>query len=101
MHHTALPSSFGVKLRRRLDQATAGGGDDQLHALQAALPEVAQEASPALQIFLLSLAFGDAQDLSETFGSDADRHQHADIAYFPCPAAFEHHAIEVDVGEIP
>src|ERR1019366_10686282 len=81
------------------DQATAGIRDDQLHAFETTLFEVAQEAAPALQI--LFLAFSDSQDLPETIGADPDRHQHADVAHLAGPATFEHHAVEVDVGEFP
>src|ERR1035438_4202480 len=98
MDHAALPTSVGVKLRRRLDQATAGIRDDQLHTFETALLEVAQKATPALQILLL--AFGDTQDLPETIGPNANRHQHADVAHFACPTALEHHAVEINVGEL-
>lgn len=65
---------------------------------EAALFEVAQEASPALQIFLLAL--GDTEDLPETIGAHANRHEHRDIAHFARPAALEHHAVEVQVRKL-
>src|ERR1700683_3076498 len=87
VHDAALPSSVGIELSCRFDQATASIRNDQLHALEAALFEMTKKSAPALQIFLLT--FSDAQDLPETIGADADRHQHADVAHFAGPATLE------------
>jgi hypothetical protein len=37
MHHAALPSRLGQMLRGALRQAASGIGNDQLHALEAAI----------------------------------------------------------------
>jgi hypothetical protein len=66
-------------------QPPASVRDDQPHALEAAIFEVAQEAAPTLQIFLLTLRY--AQDLPETIGPDADRNQHRDVLHFSRPAS--------------
>ena len=40
MHHAALPASLGEIIRDALDEPAAGVGDDELHALQAAIDQV-------------------------------------------------------------
>ena len=73
MHRAALPVGLGEDFRGGLDQSAACVGNDQPHALQAAIFEVAQEPPPTLQILLLALS--DTQDLPESIGSDANRDQ--------------------------
>ena len=65
---------------------------------RAPILQVAQEAAPALEIFLLAL--GHAQNLPITIRADADRDQHRDVLHFAGPAALENHAIQVQVREL-
>src|SRR3954453_18017971 len=44
MHHAALPASLGEIVPDALDQPAAGVGNDQLHALEAAIDQVPQNA---------------------------------------------------------
>ena len=43
MNHAALPPSVGQIFRGALHQTSAGIGDDELHAVEAAIDQVAQE----------------------------------------------------------
>ena len=45
-----------------------------LSALESAILEMAWETTPAVQILFLALS--GAQELPESIGADADRHQH-------------------------
>src|SRR4249919_3176775 len=47
MNHAALPLSVGQILRGTLDQASAGVGDDELHAVEAA---VVRRASNSMDV---------------------------------------------------
>ena len=98
VHDAPLPLCVGEELCCRFHQAQARVRNDQLHAGQAAVLQMTQEASPALQILLL--AFGDSENLSMTIGADADRHQHRDVSHFTGPAAFEHHAVQKQIREL-
>ena len=64
MHHAALPASVGQVLGGALHQAAAGIGNDQLHALEAAIDQVTQKRRPAGLVLLGALA--DAQNLPKT-----------------------------------
>ena len=66
--------------------------------MQAAILQVPQEAAPAFQILLLTLS--DAQDLPESVGADADRHQHRDVANLARPAALQDHAVQIQIREL-
>jgi hypothetical protein len=68
-----LPARLGEVLRRVLDQAHAGIGDDQLDAAQAASLEVGQKGAPAGLVLLGAL--DDAENLAIAVGVDRDRHQ--------------------------
>ena len=52
MNHAALPLSIRQKFRSTLHQASAGVGDDELHAGKAAVDQVAQEHRPARLVLL-------------------------------------------------
>ena len=73
MHHAALPAGVGQILRGTLNQAAAGIGNDELHALEAAIDQVPQERRPAGLVLLGALA--DAQNLPKSFGIDGAGHQ--------------------------
>src|ERR1700729_589588 len=95
MNHAALPPSVGQILRGTLHQASAGVGDDQLHAVEAAVDEVAQECRPPGLVLLGALA--DAQNLPKTLRIDGAGHQQRDIADFASPGPLHHDAIEIKV----
>src|SRR6476620_3192310 len=95
MNHAALPLSVGQILRGTLHQASAGVGDDQLHAVEAAVDEVAQECRPPGLVLLGALA--DAQNLPKTLRIDGAGHQQRDIADFASPGPLHHDAIEIKV----
>jgi len=78
MNHAALPLSIRQIFRSTLHQASAGVGDDELHAGKAAVDEVAQERRPA-RLVLLG-AFADAKNLPKTLGIDGAGDQQRDIA---------------------
>jgi hypothetical protein len=77
-------------------QATAGVGNDQSHALEAALDQVAEEGGPTRFVLLGPLT--NPQDLPETLGIDGTRHEQGDIADFARPAALHDNAVEVQIG---
>jgi hypothetical protein len=98
MHNAALPLRVRKQLRGSLYEAQARVRDDQLHASQAALLQVAQEPAPAFQV--LFLAFGHSENLPVTISADADRHQHGDVPHFAGPAALQNHAVQKQVREL-
>jgi hypothetical protein len=66
MHHAALVARLPQEVRDALDKATpAGVGNDQLHALQAAVDQMTQKRRAAGFVLLGALA--DAQDLAKSF----------------------------------
>jgi hypothetical protein len=76
---TSCPTSrLGQMLRGALRQAAAGIGNDQLHALEAAIDELSQKRRPA-RLVLLG-AFADAKNLPKTLGIDGAGDQQRDIA---------------------
>src|SRR5580700_11721739 len=95
MNHAALPLSVGQILRGTFHQASAGVGDDELHAVEAAVDEVAQECRPPGLVLLGALA--DAQNLPKTLRIDGAGHQQRDIADFASPGPLHHDAIEIKV----
>src|ERR1700735_790798 len=58
-----LNALLDAEARDALDKAPAGVGNDQLHALQAAVDQMAQKRRPAG--FVLLGAFADPQDLAK------------------------------------
>jgi hypothetical protein len=56
----------------------------------AAIAQMPQKAAPTLEV--LFFALGNTQDLPKAVGSDANRHQHRNIAYLPGPARLEDQA---------
>ena len=89
--HTDFPDSPGGVS----DQTAAGIGDDELHAVEAAIDQVAQECRPALLVLLV--AFADAQNLSKTFGIDGTGHQQRNIANLAGPSPLHHDAVEIQI----
>ena len=71
---------------------SAGVGDDELHAVEAAVDEVAQERRPAGLVLLGALA--DAQNLSKPSELTALATSQRDIADFASPGPLHHDAIE-------
>ena len=65
MHHAALVARLRQEIRDALDKAPAGVGNDQLHAFEAAVDQMAQKRRPAGFVLLGALA--DAQDLAKSF----------------------------------
>jgi hypothetical protein len=63
MNHAALPLSVGQIFRGTLHQASAGVGDDELYAVEAAVDEVAQERRPAGLVLLGSMIYGQKRKL--------------------------------------
>jgi hypothetical protein len=79
MYDAALPPGCRQVLGGALDETAAGIGDDELHALEPTVDEVAEEGRPAGAVLLRALA--DAEDLAITLGIHADRHQQRDVAH--------------------
>jgi hypothetical protein len=92
VHHAALVARL-QEIRDALDKAPAGVGNDQLHALQAAVDQVAQKRRPAGFVLLGALA--DPQDLAKYFRIDGGDHQQRNIADLAGPAALHDNAVEV------
>ena len=63
---------FRQILRSTLGQAAASIRNDELHAVHAAIDQVAQEGRPAGLVLLGALA--DAENLPKTFGIDGAGH---------------------------
>ena len=69
MNHAALPLCVWQILSSALHQAAAGIRDDEPHALEAAIDQVAQERRPPGLVLLGT--FADAQNLPKTLGLTA------------------------------
>src|ERR1700744_741367 len=67
MDSATLPLTLRKNLADGFYESSAGVRDDQLDSFEASILQVAQKASPALQV--LFLALGNTQDLPETIGS--------------------------------
>ena len=74
---------------------SAGIGNDQLHALEAAVNQMTQKCRPAGFIFLGALA--EAQDLAKAFRVDGRGHQQRNITDLAGPAALHHDPIEIKI----
>jgi hypothetical protein len=96
MHHAALPARVGQIVGDAFDEATARVRDDQLHAAQAPVDQVAQEGRPAGLVLLGALA--DAEDLAVALGIDGARHQQRDVAHLARPGPLHDDPVEVEVG---
>jgi hypothetical protein len=86
----------------RVDRTCGGapGLVDDVHdisSLQASILQGTQEASPALQVFLLAL--GNSHVLPESIGSHGNRDQHRDVANLSGPTPLEHNSVKIDVGK--
>ena len=95
MHHAALVARFRQEIRDALDKASAGVGNDQLHALEAAVDQMAQKRRPARFVLLGALA--DAQDLAKSLRIDGAGDPQRDVTNFTGPTALHHDAVEVEI----
>ena len=98
MNHAALPLGFRIELRKVLHQAKALVGDEQLHALQAALLHLTQETRPTGLVFLG--AFAHRQNLPIAALSYADGHKHRDVLHFAAPAPLQPQAIKEHIRKL-
>ena len=95
MYHAALVARLRQEIRDALDKAPAGVGNDQLHALEAAVDQMTQKRRPAGFVLLGALA--DPQDLAKSFRIDGRGHQQRNIADLAGPAALHDDAVEVEI----
>src|SRR6202042_1617767 len=97
---TALFAAISVQSALRSAWLLNGRlGNDQLHALQAAVDQMAQKRRPAGFVLLGALA--DPQDLAKSFRIDGRGHQQRNVADLAGPAALHDNAVEERYGCSP
>src|ERR1700677_2436116 len=97
MHYAALPLRFRIELGKVLHQTQALVGYEQLHSLQAALLQLAQEVRPATLVLFGPFAY--SQDLPITVLPNANRHQYRDVLHFTAPAPLQPQSVQKHIGK--